>query len=275
MFDEAPSLDSGSGSGQTPDPDAARPGVGAGPRPAVTFALSVRRLEKSFGSRKVLDGVSLDVAPGEVVGLLGPNGAGKTVCFYGIMGINRLDGGQILLDGEDVTALPMDGRGKRGLGYLPQEASIFRGMSVEENIRAVLELRLRDKDAIDRRLDELLGDFGITRLRALPAPALSGGERRRCEIARAMAADPKVILLDEPFAGIDPMSIADIKAMVRQLRQRGVGILITDHNVHEMLDLVDRAYVIHAGKLLFAGTPQAVLHDPDVRRLYLGEDFEE
>ncbi|MDF0543948.1 LPS export ABC transporter ATP-binding protein [Sphingobium sp. H39-3-25] len=240
----------------------------------ITFALSVRQIGKSFGSRKVLDSVSLDVGSGEVVGLLGPNGAGKTICFYGIMGIIPLDGGRILLGGEDVTSLTMDGRGRRGLGYLPQEASIFRGMSVEENIRAVLELRVRDPDIIRRRLDALLAEFNITHLRALSALALSGGERRRCEIARAMGAEPKVILLDEPFAGIDPMSIADIKAMVRDLKARGVAILITDHNVHEMLELVDRAYVIHAGKLLFAGAPQAVLHDPDVRRLYLGEDYE-
>lgn len=195
----------------------------------VIFALSVRQIGKSFGSRKVLDSVSLDVASGEVVGLLGPNGAGKTICFYGIMGIIRPDGGQILLGGEDVTSLTMEGRAGRGLGYLPQEASIFRGMSVEENIRAVLELRERDPDIIRRRLDALLAKFSITPLRALSALATSGDERRRCEIARAMGAEPKVILLDEPFAGIDPMSIADIKAMVRDLKARGVAILITDH----------------------------------------------
>ncbi len=241
---------------------------------AATPALCVRGIEKSFGNRKVLDGVSLDVAAGEVVGLLGPNGAGKTICFYGIMGLTRLDGGRILLGGEDVTALPMSERGRRGLGYLPQEASIFRGMTVEENIRAVLEHRLHKRAEIDRRVDTLLVEFNITHIRDTPAPALSGGERRRCEIARAMAADPRVILLDEPFAGIDPLSIADIKTMVHELKQRGVGVLVTDHNVHEMLELVDRAYVIHGGKLLFAGEPQAVLHDPNVRHFYLGEDFE-
>ncbi|PNQ03489.1 LPS export ABC transporter ATP-binding protein [Sphingobium sp. SA916] len=241
---------------------------------AATPALSVRDIEKSFGKRKVLDGVSLDVAAGEVVGLLGPNGAGKTICFYGIMGLIRLDGGRILLGGEDVTSLSMSERGRRGLGYLPQEASIFRGMTVEENIRSVLELRLDDCHAIATRVDALLVEFNIAHIRNTPATALSGGERRRCEIARAMAANPKVILLDEPFAGIDPMSIADIKLMVRELRSREVGVLVTDHNVHEMLELVDRAYVIHAGKLLFAGEPQAVLHDPDVRKFYLGENFE-
>jgi len=245
------------------------------PKAATQFALSVREICKSFGARRVVDGVSLDVAPGEAVGLLGPNGAGKTICFYGIMGLTRLDGGRILLAREDVTALAMHERAQRGLGYLPQETSIFRGMTVEENIRAVLEVREHDAAAIDRRLDDLLDEFGIARLRIRPAHALSGGERRRCEIARAMAADPRVILLDEPFAGIDPMSIADIKEMIGKLRSRGVGILITDHNVHEMLKIVDRAYVIHAGKLLFAGDPQAILHDPDVRRLYLGKDFEE
>lgn len=242
---------------------------------ATLYVLRVQAIEKSFGARKVLDGVSLDVAPGEIVGLLGANGAGKTICFYGIMGLTWLDSGRIVLAGEDVTSRPMDERGKRGLGYLPQEASIFGGMTVEENIRAVLEIQLSDRTAIDARLDQLLNEFNILRLRATAASALSGGERRRCEIARAMAAEPRVILLDEPFAGIDPMSIADIKMMVRDLKQHGVGVLITDHNVHEMLELVDRAYVIHAGRVLFSGPPQAVLHNPDVRRLYLGEDFEE
>ncbi|KER38128.1 ABC transporter ATP-binding protein [Sphingobium indicum F2] len=238
-------------------------------------ALSVRGIEKSFGARKVLDGVSLDVRAGEIVGLLGPNGAGKTICFYGIMGLILLDDGRVLLGDEDVTPLPMNERGRRGLGYLPQEASIFRGMTVEENIRAVLEHRLRERSEIDRRVDRLLAEFNITHIRGTPSSALSGGERRRCEIARAMAAEPKVILLDEPFAGIDPLSIEDIKTMVHELKQRGVGVLITDHNVHEMLELVDRAYVIHGGKLLFTGEPRAVLHDSDVRRYYLGEDFEQ
>lgn len=252
---------------------APRSADGAATSHATSIALSVQDIEKAFGPRKVLDRVSLDVAPGEVVGLLGPNGAGKTICFYGIMGLTGLDGGQILLAGHNVTSLTMDARGRRGLGYLPQEASIFGGMTVEGNIRAVLELRLRNPAAIGTRLDALLTDFNITHLRTAPSTALSGGERRRCEIARAMAADPKVILLDEPFAGIDPMSIADIKLMVRELKKRNVAVLITDHNVHEMLELVDRAYVIHDGKVLFAGDPRSLLHDPEVRRLYLGENF--
>ncbi len=238
-------------------------------------ALKVQAIEKAFGRRKVLDGFSLEVDRGEIVGLLGPNGTGKTICFYGIMGLIRLDGGRILLDGEDVSALAMHERGNRGLGYLPQEASIFRGMSVADNIRSVLELRMTDPGDIDRRLGELLADFGLTHLRSTPSPSLSGGERRRCEIARALAAEPGVILLDEPFAGIDPISIADIKLMVRDLKRRGVGVLITDHNVHEMIELVDRAYVIHGGKVLFVGKPQELLHHDEVRRLYLGENYED
>lgn len=276
MFDEAHAWLAGK-----PDDPACQIDVGGqqgcaiGPEDTPTPMLRVMNIEKTFGKRKVLDGVSLDVAPGEIVGLLGPNGAGKTVCFYGIMGLLRLDGGRILLAGEDVSALAMSERGKRGMGYLPQESSIFRGMSVEENIRAVLELRCRDRATLEKRLDALLGEFNIAYVRHTPSGALSGGERRRCEIARAMAADPKVILLDEPFAGVDPLSILDIKAMVRALKRRNVGVLITDHNVHEMLELVDRAYVIHAGRLLFEGEPRAILHDPDVRRLYLGKDFDE
>lgn len=254
--------------------DRSAAGEGAVSTVAAVAVLCVRAVEKSFGARKVLDGVSLDVSAGEVVGLLGPNGAGKTICFYGIMGLTRLDGGRILLDGEDVTSLPMSERGRQGLGYLPQEAWIFRGMTVEENIRSVLEHRLHDRAVIAGRVDALLAEFNIAHIRDTPGPALSGGERRRCEIARAMAADPRVILLDEPFAGIDPLSILDIKTMVHELKERGVGVLITDHNVHEMLELVDRAYVIHGGKVLFAGEPYAVLNNPDVRRFYLGEDFE-
>ncbi|WP_081856841.1 LPS export ABC transporter ATP-binding protein [Sphingobium sp. DC-2] len=256
------------------DPRPSLAGESAAATVPVIPALGVRGIEKSFGARKVLDGVSLDVASGEVVGLLGPNGAGKTICFYGIVGLTRLDGGRILLGGEDVTSLTMSDHGQRGLGYLPQEASIFRGMTVEENIRSVLEHRLHDRAAISERVDALLAEFNISHIRDTPAPALSGGERRRCEIARAMAADPGVMLLDEPFAGIDPLSIADIKTMVHELKERGVGVLITDHNVHEMLELVGRAYVIHGGKVLFAGEPYAVLNNPEVRRFYLGEDFE-
>ncbi|OAN53635.1 LPS export ABC transporter ATP-binding protein [Sphingobium sp. TCM1] len=241
----------------------------------VTEGLSVLGIEKSFGARKVLHGVSLNVKPGEIVGLLGPNGAGKTICFYAIMGLTSVDAGMILLGGADVTALPMDRRAAQGLGYLPQEPSIFRGMTVAENITAVLECRAHDPVVIAARLDELLAEFGIAHVRDTPAPALSGGERRRTEIARAMAAKPAVMLLDEPFTGIDPLSIIDIKLMVRDLKEHGVGILITDHNVHEMLELIDRAYVIHEGRVLFEGAPDSMLHNPAVRRLYLGEAYEQ
>ncbi len=237
--------------------------------------LSIVGIEKSFGSRKILHGVSLNVKPGEIVGLLGPNGAGKTICFYAIVGLTSVDAGRILLGGADVTALPMDRRAARGLGYLPQEPSVFRGMTVAENITAVLECRTDDPAVIAARLDDLLAEFSIAHVRDTPAPALSGGERRRTEIARAMAAQPAIMLLDEPFTGIDPLSIVDIKLMVRDLKQHRVGVLITDHNVHEMLELVDRAYVIHEGRVLFEGAPDAVLHNPDVRRLYLGEDYEQ
>lgn len=237
--------------------------------------LSIVGIEKSFGARKVLHGVSLNVKPGEIVGLLGPNGAGKTISFYAIIGLTSVDAGRILLGGADVTALPMDRRAARGLGYLPQEPSVFRGMTVAENITAVLECRTDDPAVIAARLDELLAEFSIAHVRDTPAPALSGGERRRTEIARAMAAKPAIMLLDEPFTGIDPLSIVDIKLMVRDLKQHDVGVLITDHNVHEMLEMVDRAYVIHEGRVLFEGTPDAVLHNPDVRRLYLGEDYEQ
>ena len=235
--------------------------------------LEVRSIAKSYDKRAVLHDVSLDVHRGEVVGLLGPNGAGKTTCFYSVMGLVKPDSGLIFLDGQDITELPMYRRAILGLGYLPQETSIFRGLTVEENILAVLEVSEPDSNARRERLDRLLGEFGLTGLRESPAMALSGGERRRCEIARALAADPSIMLLDEPFAGIDPISIADIRELVRELKKRDIGVLITDHNVRETLDIVDRACIIYDGQVLFAGTPDALVADPEVRRLYLGESF--
>jgi len=235
--------------------------------------LSVVSIAKSYDKRVVLSDVSLSVGRGEVVGLLGPNGAGKTTCFYSIMGLVKPDGGRIELDGQDITNLPMYRRAILGLGYLPQETSIFRGLTVEQNIMAVLELAEPDKAARASRLEQLLGEFGLTRLRESPAMALSGGERRRCEIARALAADPSIMLLDEPFAGIDPISIADIRDLVKELKQRNIGVLITDHNVRETLDIVDRACIIYDGRVLFAGSPEDLVADENVRRLYLGEGF--
>ena len=235
--------------------------------------LEVRSIAKAYDRRAVLHDVSLDVHRGEVVGLLGPNGAGKTTCFYSVMGLVRPDSGRILLDDQDITDLPMYRRAILGLGYLPQETSIFRGLSVEENILAVLQVAEPDKAARRERLETLLDEFGIAALRDSPAMALSGGERRRCEIARALAAEPSIMLLDEPFAGIDPISIADIRELVRELRERDIGVLITDHNVRETLDIVDRACIIYDGQVLFAGTPEALVADQEVRRLYLGESF--
>ena len=235
--------------------------------------LQVRSIAKSYDSRAVLHDVSLDVHRGEVVGLLGPNGAGKTTCFYSVMGLVKPDSGRIFLDGADITELPMYRRAILGLGYLPQETSIFRGMTVEENILAVLEVAEPDRRRAARRLEQLLGEFGLTALRDSPAMALSGGERRRCEIARALAADPSIMLLDEPFAGIDPISISDIRELVRELKSRDIGVLITDHNVRETLDIVDRACIIYDGQVLFQGTPEALVADQEVRRLYLGESF--
>ena len=235
--------------------------------------LEVRSIAKSYDKRAVLHDVSLDVHRGEVVGLLGPNGAGKTTCFYSVMGLVKPDSGRIYLDSEDITGLPMYRRAILGLGYLPQETSIFRGMTVEENILAVLELSEPDRDARRARLDKLLDEFGLTRLRDSPAMALSGGERRRAEIARALAADPTIMLLDEPFAGIDPLSISDIRDLICELKKRGIGVLITDHNVRETLDIVDRGYIIYDGRVLFAGSPDDLVKDENVRRLYLGESF--
>jgi lipopolysaccharide export system ATP-binding protein len=240
---------------------------------AALGGLEVRSIAKAYDRRAVLHDVSLDVHRGEVVGLLGPNGAGKTTCFYSVMGLVKPDSGRIFLDGEDITELPMYRRAILGLGYLPQETSIFRGLTVEQNIMAVLEVAEPDAQARRDRLEKLLGEFGLTHLRESAAMALSGGERRRCEIARALAADPSIMLLDEPFAGIDPISIADIRELVRELKQRDIGVLITDHNVRETLDIVDRACIIYDGQVLFAGTPQALVADHEVRRLYLGESF--
>jgi len=235
--------------------------------------LEVVSIAKSYDKRAVLTDISLSVGKGEVLGLLGPNGAGKTTCFYSIMGLVRPDSGRILLDGVDITQLPMYRRAILGLGYLPQETSIFRGMTVEQNIATVLEMIEPDKATRAAELDRLLDEFGLTRLRTSPAMALSGGERRRCEIARALAANPSIILLDEPFAGIDPLSISDIRHLVIDLKNRGIGVLITDHNVRETLDIVDRACIIYGGQVLFAGSPEALVADPNVRRLYLGEGF--
>jgi lipopolysaccharide export system ATP-binding protein len=235
--------------------------------------LEVISIAKSYDKRAVLTDISLTVAKGEVLGLLGPNGAGKTTCFYSIMGLVKPDAGRILLDGLDITHLPMYRRAILGLGYLPQETSIFRGMTVEQNINCVLELIEPDKKVRAEELERLLGEFGLTRLRDSAAMALSGGERRRCEIARALAAKPSFMLLDEPFAGIDPLSIGDIRDLVKDLKKRGIGVLITDHNVRETLDIVDRACIVYGGQVLFSGSPEALVADENVRRLYLGEGF--
>ncbi|MBI5261521.1 MAG: LPS export ABC transporter ATP-binding protein [Bradyrhizobium sp.] len=235
--------------------------------------LAVHSVEKSFGSRHVVRGVSIYVRRGEAVGLLGPNGAGKTTVFYMITGLIKADRGAIELDGHDVTRLPMYQRARLGIGYLPQEASIFRGLSVEQNIRAVLEVVEPSRKKREAQLDSLLEEFNIARLRKSPSIALSGGERRRVEIARALATRPNYMLLDEPFAGIDPIAVGDIQDLVRHLTNRGIGVLITDHNVRETLGLTDRAYIVYAGEILTEGTPDQIVNDPDVRRLYLGEEF--
>jgi lipopolysaccharide export system ATP-binding protein len=236
--------------------------------------LSVHGVEKSFVGRKVVKGVSLYVRKGEAVGLLGPNGAGKTTVFYMMTGLIKADKGRIELDGYNVTPLPMYQRARLGIGYLPQEASIFRGLNVEENIRAVLEVVEPDAKRRERDLNGLLEEFNITRLRKTPAIALSGGERRRVEIARSLATRPNYMLLDEPFAGIDPIAVGDIQALVRHLTNRGIGVLITDHNVRETLGLTDRAYIIYSGEVLMEGRADDIVNNPDVRRLYLGEQFQ-
>jgi len=235
--------------------------------------LRVKGLRKSYGQRAVVRDVSLHVGRGEAIGLLGPNGAGKTTLFYMVMGLVRPDAGRIVLDGHDVTDLPMYQRARLGVGYLPQEPSIFRGLTVEDNLRAVLEVVERDKGRRKEKLEALLDEFDIARVRKSPAIALSGGERRRVEIARALATGPSFMLLDEPFAGIDPIAVGDIQALVRHLTRRGIGVLITDHNVRETLGLVDRATIIHDGIVLTEGAPEAIVAHPDVRRHYLGEEF--
>jgi len=235
--------------------------------------LAVKGLQKSYRSRTVIHDAALHVRAGEAVGLLGPNGAGKTTIFYMITGLVAADRGVISLDGHEVTHLPMYRRARLGIGYLPQEASIFRGLNVEDNIRAVLEVVDPSRKERERKLDALLEEFNIAHLRKAPSIALSGGERRRCEIARALAGEPTFMLLDEPFAGIDPIAVGDIQNLVRHLTRRGIGVLITDHNVRETLGLTDRAYVIHSGRVLTEGRPHEIVANEDVRRLYLGEDF--
>jgi lipopolysaccharide export system ATP-binding protein len=243
------------------------------PAAADTSDLAVFNLVKTFGQRPVVRGVSMQVRRGEAVGLLGPNGAGKTTLFYMITGLIPPNGGSIYLDGHDVTGYPMFRRARLGIGYLPQEASIFRGLTVENNIRAVLELVEPNRDAREAELDALLDEFHLSHLRRQPAIALSGGERRRAEIARALASRPVFMLLDEPFAGVDPIAVGDIQALVRHLTGRGIGVLITDHNVRETLGLIDRAYILHSGMLLVEGTPDDIISDADARRVYLGEQF--
>ena len=235
--------------------------------------LKVQTLRKSYRKRMVIRDVSLELDRGEVVALLGPNGSGKTTCFYAIAGLITPEAGQVIVDGTDVTALPMYRRAKLGIGYLPQEMSIFRGLSVEDNILAILEISEPDRTSRRERLEELLSDFSIEHLRRAPALALSGGERRRAEIARCLAAHPKYVLLDEPFAGVDPIAVGEIRQLVADLKTRGIGVLITDHNVRETLEIVDRAYILHDGRVIMSGTTEEVVRDENVRRVYLGQSF--
>ena len=235
--------------------------------------LKVRNLRKSYRKRPVIRDVSLDLKRGECVALLGPNGSGKTTCFYSVAGLVMPDGGQVTIDGQDVTTFPMYRRAKLGIGYLPQERSIFQGLNVEDNILAILEIVEKDRTKRRERLEELLNEFSISHLRRTPSVALSGGERRRCEIARSLAANPKYLLLDEPFPGIDPIAVGDIRDLVTDLKHRGIGVLITDHNVRETLEIVDRAYILHDGGVLMSGTADEVVRDENVRRVYLGQSF--
>ncbi len=235
--------------------------------------LQIRNLRKSYRKRPVIRDVSIDLGRGEVVALLGPNGSGKTTCFYAIAGLITPEGGQVMIDGRNVTMLPMYRRAKLGIGYLPQEVSIFRGLSVEDNILAILEISERDRHKRRERLEELLGDFSIEHLRRASALSLSGGERRRVEIARCLAANPKYLLLDEPFAGVDPIAVGEIRELVATLKTRGIGVLITDHNVRETLEIVERAYILHDGKVLMSGTTDEVVKDENVKRVYLGQNF--
>lgn len=235
--------------------------------------LSAHNLAKSYRRRQVVQDVSLEVNSGEIVGLLGPNGAGKTTCFYMIVGLTRQDHGRVQIDGKDITALPLHGRARHGIGYLPQEASVFRKLSVIDNLLAVLETRKLSRQERQQKAEELLEEFHLTHIRKNLGMSLSGGERRRVEIARALAADPTFILLDEPFAGVDPISVHDIQQIISHLRERGIGVLITDHNVRETLDICERAYIIGEGHVIAAGTPEQVLNDAKVRKVYLGENF--
>ncbi|MFD1342670.1 LPS export ABC transporter ATP-binding protein [Litorisediminicola beolgyonensis] len=248
------------------------------PRPELSVTegqsgLIVRHLRKSYRKRVVIRDVSMTLSRGEVVALLGPNGSGKTTSFYAIAGLVNPEGGEVLIDGRDATYLPMYRRARMGIGYLPQEMSIFRGLSVEDNIAAILDISQPDPSTRRERLEELLSDFSIEHLRRAPALALSGGERRRVEIARCLAADPKYLLLDEPFAGVDPISVGDIRGLVADLKTRGIGVLITDHNVRETLEIVDRAYILHEGTVLMSGSPDEVVRNENVRRVYLGDSF--
>ncbi len=238
-----------------------------------TSGLRIEKIRKSYRKRMVIRDVSMTLDRGEVVALLGPNGSGKTTTFYAIAGLIFPETGSVSIDGQDVTSLPMYRRARMGIGYLPQEMSIFRGLSVEDNISAVLDITVKDSHKRRARLEELLTDFSIEHLRRAPALALSGGECRRVEIARCLAADPKYLLLDEPFAGVDPISVGDIRQLVSQLKMRGIGVLITDHNVRETLEIVDRAYILHDGQVLMSGTPEDVVENENVRRVYLGENF--
>jgi len=238
-----------------------------------SLGLRIEHLRKSFRKKMVIRDVTMTLQRGEVVGLLGPNGSGKTTTFYAIAGLIFPEAGTVTIDGVNVTALPMYRRARLGIGYLPQEMSIFRGLSVEDNISAVLDITYSDQHKRRERLEELLSEFSIEHLRRAPALALSGGERRRVEIARCLAAEPKYLLLDEPFAGVDPISVADIRHLVAELKNRGIGVLITDHNVRETLEIVDRAYILHDGQVLMSGTPSEVVENENVRRVYLGENF--
>lgn len=247
-------------------------------KPELTLAeggagLKISHLRKSYRKKMVIRDFSMELNRGEVVALLGPNGSGKTTTFYAVAGLVIPEGGTVMLDGTDVTSLPMYRRAQMGIGYLPQEISIFRGLSVQDNILAILEVVEPDRHKRRERLEELLSEFSIEHMRRAPALALSGGERRRVEIARSLAANPKYLLLDEPFAGVDPISVGDIRTLVADLKKRGIGVLITDHNVRETLDIVDRAYILHDGQVLMSGTPQDVVQNENVRRVYLGENF--
>jgi lipopolysaccharide export system ATP-binding protein len=235
--------------------------------------LKIIQLRKSYRKKMVIRDVTMELNRGEVVALLGPNGSGKTTTFYAIAGLVTPEAGKVILDGTDITTLPMYRRAQMGIGYLPQEMSIFRGLSVQDNISAILDITVKDRHKRRERLEELLSEFSIEHLRRAPALALSGGERRRVEIARSLAADPKYLLLDEPFAGVDPISVGDIRNLVADLKNRGIGVLITDHNVRETLTIVDRAYILHDGQMLMSGSPQDVVQNENVRRVYLGENF--